>query len=93
METTEIVAFYQVLLHLSRAFNLTALYALVFYFVQSSGEELYYLFEHFYDHFHATSGNSLHANFISSHSNNIHALDQLLILKNKPSSFSQVFLS
>lgn len=61
-------------------------------FLQNSSEVLYYLFERYYDHFHATSRNSLHANFISSHSNNIHALDQLCILKIKANSFSQVSL-
>lgn len=58
-------------------------------FYQNSSEEFYYLFERFYDHFHSTSRNSLHANFISSYSNNVHALDQLWCIKNKASSFSQ----
>ncbi|CAD5187736.1 unnamed protein product [Musa acuminata subsp. malaccensis] len=58
-------------------------------FYQNSSEELYSLFEQFYDHFHANSRESVHANFISSHSNNIHALEQLWSMKNKQSSFSQ----
>ncbi|XP_010661553.1 light-mediated development protein DET1 isoform X6 [Vitis vinifera] len=55
----------------------------------NSADELYLLFEHFCDHFHATSRNPLSMNFISSHSNNIHALEQLRLIKNKSSSFSQ----
>ncbi|URE15997.1 De-etiolated protein 1 Det1 [Musa troglodytarum] len=58
-------------------------------FYQNSSEELYSLFEQFYDHFHANSRESVHANFISSHSNNIHALEQLWSMKNKQNSFSQ----
>ncbi|XP_020579236.1 light-mediated development protein DET1 [Phalaenopsis equestris] len=58
-------------------------------FFQNSAEELYYLFEQFYDHFNASSRTSLHANFISSHSNSIYALDQVCILKNKASSLLQ----
>ncbi|XP_073106300.1 light-mediated development protein DET1 isoform X2 [Elaeis guineensis] len=58
-------------------------------FYQNSSEELYSLFEQFYDHFHANSRNSLHTSFISSHSNNIHALDQLWCIKNKANSISQ----
>ncbi|XP_072968246.1 light-mediated development protein DET1 isoform X8 [Typha angustifolia] len=58
-------------------------------FYQNSSEELYSLFEYYYDHFHANSRSSLHENFISSHSNNIHALDQLWNIKTKASSFSQ----
>ncbi|XP_059634555.1 light-mediated development protein DET1 isoform X2 [Cornus florida] len=58
-------------------------------FYQNSAEELYFLFEQFSDHFHATSKNSVYMNFISSHSNNIHALEQLRCNKNKASSFSQ----
>ncbi|XP_034708751.1 light-mediated development protein DET1 isoform X3 [Vitis riparia] len=58
-------------------------------FYQNSADELYLLFEHFCDHFHATSRNPLSMNFISSHSNNIHALEQLRLIKNKSSSFSQ----
>ncbi|TVU20764.1 hypothetical protein EJB05_30360, partial [Eragrostis curvula] len=56
---------------------------------QNSSEELYSLFQHFYDHFHANPQNSSHGKFISSHSNNFHALDQLHIIKNKASSSSQ----
>ncbi|KAJ9680964.1 hypothetical protein PVL29_020063 [Vitis rotundifolia] len=58
-------------------------------FYQNSADELYLLFEHFCDHFHATSRNPLSMSFISSHSNNIHALEQLRSIKNKSSSFSQ----
>lgn len=58
-------------------------------FFQNSTEELYYLFEQFCDHFNASSRTSLHANFISSHANNIYALDQLCAIKNKASSFLQ----
>ncbi|XP_062211279.1 light-mediated development protein DET1-like isoform X4 [Phragmites australis] len=56
---------------------------------QNSSEELYSLFEYFYDHFHANPQNSSHGNFISSHSNDVHALDQLRAIKNKASSSSQ----
>ncbi|XP_026664116.2 light-mediated development protein DET1 isoform X4 [Phoenix dactylifera] len=58
-------------------------------FYQNSSEELYSLFEQFYDYFHANSRNSLHASFISSHSNNTHALDQLWCIKNKTNNISQ----
>ncbi|KAB1218204.1 Light-mediated development protein DET1 [Morella rubra] len=58
-------------------------------FYQNSAEELYLLFEKFCDHFHATSRHSLSMNFISSHSNNIHSLEQLRCFKNKASSSSQ----
>ncbi|KAJ4706363.1 Light-mediated development protein DET1 [Melia azedarach] len=58
-------------------------------FYQNSADELYFLFEQFCDHFHATSRNSLHLNFISSHSNNVHALEQLKSIKNKTGSFPQ----
>ncbi|XP_074584097.1 light-mediated development protein DET1-like isoform X4 [Curcuma longa] len=58
-------------------------------FYQNSSEELYSLFERFYDYFHADSRESVHANFISSHSNNIHALEQLRSMKSKASGFSQ----
>ncbi|VFQ61625.1 unnamed protein product [Cuscuta campestris] len=58
-------------------------------FYQNSAEELYLLFELFCDHFHASSRSSLHTNFISSHSNNVHALEQLQCSKSKASSFSQ----
>lgn len=67
METTEIIAFYQI----------------------SSADELYFLFEQFCDHFHVTSKNSMYMNFISSHSNNVHALEQLRCNKIKATSFSQ----
>ncbi|KAF5179106.1 Light-mediated development protein det1 [Thalictrum thalictroides] len=58
-------------------------------FYQNSADELYRLFEEFCDHFHATSRNTLYMNFISSHSNNIHALEQLRCMKDKASSFVQ----
>uniref|UniRef100_A0A7N0TP82 Light-mediated development protein DET1 n=1 Tax=Kalanchoe fedtschenkoi TaxID=63787 RepID=A0A7N0TP82_KALFE len=58
-------------------------------FHQNSSEELYLLFEKYCDYFHATSRNGLHMNFISSHSNNIHALDQLRSFKSKATSSSQ----
>ncbi|KAL4574411.1 hypothetical protein LXL04_021241 [Taraxacum kok-saghyz] len=57
-------------------------------FYQMSSEKLYILFEQFCDHFHVPSKNSPYMNFISSHSNNIHALDQLRSSKNKATSFS-----
>ncbi|XP_028224669.1 light-mediated development protein DET1-like isoform X2 [Glycine soja] len=46
-------------------------------------------FYQFCDHFHATSRNSMYMNFISSHSNNIHALEQLRSIKDKASSSAQ----
>ncbi|KAJ7955534.1 Light-mediated development protein DET1 [Quillaja saponaria] len=58
-------------------------------FHQNSADELYLLFEQFSDHFYATSRNALYMNFISSHSNNIHALEQLLCIKDKANSSSQ----
>ncbi|XP_057450116.1 light-mediated development protein DET1 isoform X2 [Lotus japonicus] len=58
-------------------------------FYQNSADELYTLFEQFCDHFHATSRNSMYMNFISSHSNNIHALEQLRSIKDKASNSSQ----
>lgn len=58
-------------------------------FYQNAADELYLLFEQYCDHFHANSRKSLHTNFISSHSNNIHALEQLRSMKNKASSFNQ----
>ncbi|KAI7747095.1 hypothetical protein M8C21_011886 [Ambrosia artemisiifolia] len=64
MESTEIIAFYQM-----------------------SSDELYLLFEQFCDHFHVPSKSSPYMNFISSHSNNIHALEQLRSSKNKATSF------
>jgi len=59
---------------------------------QNSSEDIYALFEQFYDHFHANPQASSHGKFISSHSNDIHALDQLRVIKNKASSSSQVIL-
>ncbi|KAK1273764.1 Light-mediated development protein DET1 [Acorus gramineus] len=58
-------------------------------FYQSFADELYNLFEQFSDHFHVASRNSLHVNFISSHSNNIHVLEQLRNVKNKSSCSPQ----
>ncbi|BFG20625.1 hypothetical protein CerSpe_068990 [Prunus speciosa] len=58
-------------------------------FYQNTADELYLLFEQFCDHFHATSRNSLYLNFISSHSNNMHAREQLRSAKNKASSSLQ----
>ncbi|KAL9380212.1 hypothetical protein Peur_028694 [Populus x canadensis] len=58
-------------------------------FYQNSADELYLLFEQFCDHFYAMSRNSSYMNFISSHSNNIHALEQLRSIKYKASSLSQ----
>ncbi|KAI8571153.1 hypothetical protein RHMOL_Rhmol01G0096400 [Rhododendron molle] len=56
-------------------------------FYQNSAEELYFLFEQFCDHFHATS--SLSTTFITSHSNNIYALEQLRCNKSKANGFQQ----
>ncbi|KAL4631726.1 hypothetical protein ACB092_04G000500 [Castanea dentata] len=58
-------------------------------FYQNSAEDLYHLFEQYCNHFQSTSRNSLYMNFISSHSNNIHALEQLRSMKNKANSSSQ----
>ncbi|KMS98734.1 hypothetical protein BVRB_3g069140 [Beta vulgaris subsp. vulgaris] len=58
-------------------------------FYQNSADELYFLLEKFADHFHTPPNNSLHMNFISSHSNNLHAFEQLNFLKNKSGSLSQ----
>ncbi|PNY08370.1 light-mediated development protein DET1 [Trifolium pratense] len=58
-------------------------------FYQNSADELYMLFEKFCDHFHVTSRNSMYMNFVSSHSNNIHALEQLRSIKDKASNSSQ----
>ncbi|RZC19517.1 putative CRM domain-containing protein, chloroplastic [Glycine soja] len=57
---------------------------------KNSPDELYLLFQQFCDHFHATSRNSMYMNFISSHSNNIHALEQLRSIKDKASSSAQI---
>ncbi|KAL6519245.1 acid phosphatase det1 [Orobanche gracilis] len=59
-------------------------------FHQSSSDELYTLFEVFYDHFHSSSKNSFYMNFLSTHSNNIHALEQLRSTRNKASSLPQL---
>ncbi|KAG7028693.1 Light-mediated development protein DET1, partial [Cucurbita argyrosperma subsp. argyrosperma] len=58
-------------------------------FFQNSTDDICVLFERFCNHFHAASRNSLCLNFISSHSNNIHAQEQLRSLKNKAVSYSQ----
>ncbi|XP_074286783.1 light-mediated development protein DET1 isoform X2 [Silene latifolia] len=58
-------------------------------FYQNSADELYLLFEQFADHFHTPPNNSMHVKFISSHSNNLHASEQLAFMKNKSGSFSQ----
>ncbi|GAB2286504.1 acid phosphatase det1 [Dionaea muscipula] len=58
-------------------------------FYQNYADELYFLFEQFVDHFFAPSRNSLHVNFITCHSNNVYALEQLRSLKNKSTSSSQ----
>ncbi|PRQ55892.1 putative de-etiolated protein 1, Det1 [Rosa chinensis] len=58
-------------------------------FYQNSADELYLLFEQFYDQFHATSRNSYTMNFVSSHSNNMHAREQLRCVKKKASSSLQ----
>ncbi|CAL1390881.1 unnamed protein product [Linum trigynum] len=58
-------------------------------FYPNSAYELCALFEQFGDHFYSASRNLLHLKFISSHSNNIHASDQLRIVKNKASSSLQ----
>ncbi|KAK6152095.1 hypothetical protein DH2020_014730 [Rehmannia glutinosa] len=58
-------------------------------FYQNSADELYTLFELFCDHFHSSSKNSFYMNFLSTHSNNIHALEQLRCNKNKASSLPQ----
>ncbi|KAL8036075.1 hypothetical protein ABFS82_12G133000 [Erythranthe guttata] len=58
-------------------------------FYQNSADELYTLFELFCDHFHSSSKNSFYMNFLSTHSNNIHALDQLRCNKTKATSSPQ----
>lgn len=99
MESTEIIAFYQVYVpHNSQNFPLKMVLALKLFYIiqmtsnlwQNSSDELYSLFELFCDHFNVSGRNSLYMNFISTHSNNIHALEQLRSNKNKTSSFSQV---
>ncbi|KAK4748008.1 hypothetical protein SAY87_014594 [Trapa incisa] len=59
-------------------------------FYQNSSEELYNFFEQFCDHFHVASGHPLYMRFISSHSNNIHALEQLKSIKCKADSSTQM---
>ncbi|KAG8373883.1 hypothetical protein BUALT_Bualt11G0071600 [Buddleja alternifolia] len=58
-------------------------------FYQNSADELYTLFELFCDHFHSSSKNSFHMNFLSTHSNNVHALEQLRCNKGKATSSPQ----
>ena len=60
--------------------------------MQNSAEDLYQLFEQFSDHF-TVSSSSPFMNFVTSHSNSVHALEQLKYLKNKSNSFSQVSTS
>ncbi|XP_011625180.1 light-mediated development protein DET1 isoform X1 [Amborella trichopoda] len=74
-------------------YNMETTEILAFY--QNSAEELFHLFEQYCDHFRAPSRSPLYMNFISSHSNNIHALEQLrkqkdACLKNKATNFSQL---
>lgn len=93
MDTTEIVSFYQVNVFHHVLFSwVFCVFWLIFTSYQNSPDELYLLFEQFCDHFHATSRNSMYMNFISSHSNNIHALEQLRSIKDKASSSAQVVL-
>ncbi|KNA17433.1 hypothetical protein SOVF_080020, partial [Spinacia oleracea] len=68
-------------------YNMEAAEFVAFY--QNSADELYFLLEKFADHFYTPPNNSLHTNFISSHSNNLNACEQLTCLKNKSVSFSQ----
>ncbi|CAL9232284.1 unnamed protein product [Arabidopsis halleri] len=57
-------------------------------FYQNSAEDLYQLFEQFSDHFTVSSSTPF-MNFVTSHSNSVHALEQLKYMKNKSNSFSQ----
>ncbi|CAN8246662.1 unnamed protein product [Cochlearia groenlandica] len=57
-------------------------------FYQNSAEDLYQLFEQFGDHF-TVSTSSPFMNYVTSHSNSVHALEQLKYIKNKATSFSQ----
>ncbi|EOA22704.1 hypothetical protein CARUB_v10003410mg [Capsella rubella] len=57
-------------------------------FFQNSAEDLYQLFEQFSDHFTVSSSTPF-MNFVTSHSNSVHALEQLKYMKNKANSFSQ----
>jgi de-etiolated-1 len=57
-------------------------------FYQNSAEDLYQLFEQFSDHFTVSSSTPF-MNFVTSHSNNVYALEQLKYTKNKSNSFSQ----
>lgn len=57
--------------------------------MQNSAEDLYQLFEQFSDHFTVSSSTPF-MNFVTSHSNSVHALEQLKYMKNKSNSFSQV---
>lgn len=60
--------------------------------MQNSAEDLYQLFEQFSDHFTVSSSTPF-MNFVTSHSNSVHALEQLKYTKNKANSFSQVVTS
>lgn len=68
-------------------YNMEAAEFVAFY--QNTADELYILLEKFADHFHPPPNKSLHMKFISSHSNNLHAFEQLTCLKNKSPSLSQ----
>ncbi|XP_010437418.1 PREDICTED: light-mediated development protein DET1 [Camelina sativa] len=57
-------------------------------FYQNSAEDLYQLFEQFSDHFTVSSSTPF-MSFVTSHSNSVHALEQLKYMKNKANSFSQ----
>uniref|UniRef100_A0A1J3D9M5 Light-mediated development protein DET1 n=1 Tax=Noccaea caerulescens TaxID=107243 RepID=A0A1J3D9M5_NOCCA len=57
-------------------------------FYQNSAEDLYQLFEQFSDHFTVASSSPF-MNFVTSHSNSVHALEQLKYMKNKANIFPQ----
>lgn len=92
METTEILAFYPVLIllmaevvrcrqSLDRSYALCLLHFQSTYTFrvteQNSSEELLQLVEHYWDHFRVVPQSPLYMNFISSYSNNIFAREQL----------------
>ncbi|CAN6463762.1 unnamed protein product [Victoria cruziana] len=62
---------------------------IIAFYQQNSADELYYLFEKYADHFRANSRSSMHTNFVSSHSNNLYAFEQLNNMKGKASGSSQ----
>ncbi|CAN6463768.1 unnamed protein product [Victoria cruziana] len=64
---------------------------IIAFYQQNSADELYYLFEKYADHFRANSRSSMHTNFVSSHSNNLYAFEQLNNMKGKASGSSQVY--